>query len=145
MKVKKVNRYYCEYCKKSGCSARWMKRHEERCTMNPNRKCGYCGLLDQEQVDISCLMILLPNPKEYEENLEFGGKGYVGLGRVVNEALPKLREVCGSCPACVMAALRQKGIPVPIANDFDFKAEGQAIWDEFNAERIEKEEESFAY
>ena len=44
-----------------------------------------------------------------------------------------------------MAALRQKGIPVPMATDFDFKAECQSIWDEFNAEQVERERSEAYY
>jgi len=145
MKVKKVNRYYCEFCKKSGCSARWIRKHEERCTLNPNRYCGYCHLLDQKQSDLNELMALLPDPKKYKEKRTWETEDYpyfvdetidetifVGLDKAVNDALPELRSVSGGCPACIMAALRQKGIPIPMVTDFDFKAEGASIWADFN-------------
>lgn len=137
MRTKKVNRYYCDYCKKSGCSSHWIKKHEERCTLNPDRVCGYCHLLDQKQSNLEELIALLPNPKEYKKiNSEFGYEFFEGLEEAVSIALPKLREIAGACPACILAALRQKGIPAPLATDFDFKAEGQAIWDEFNTANL---------
>ncbi len=117
-----------------------MLRHEERCTLNPNRKCGYCGMLDQEQPVMADLIALLPNPQEYEKKDDFGGKSYVGLGAAVDEALPMLRKACENCPACIFAALRQKGKPVFMTAGFDFKAECQSVWAEFNTEQREKSE-----
>lgn len=145
MKVKKVNRYYCEYCKKSGCSGYWMKKHEQRCTMNPNRTCGYCDLLNQPQPEISDLLAILPDPKEYVETDDENRNWWyssIMLDTHLEEAMPKLRELAGNCPACIMSALRQKGIPVPMAQSFDFKVECQKIWDEVNSENLRKDEES---
>lgn len=137
MKVKKVNRYYCEYCKKSGGNSYWIRKHEERCTLNPNRKCGFCNLLDQEQPDLQEAIRLLPEPKEYENWDEAGFVYYSStLQTAIDEALPKLRTFVENCPACIMSALRQKGIPVPMATDFNFTKEGEAIWTEFNAEKM---------
>ena len=136
MKTKKVNRYYCEFCKKSGGAAGHMKKHEERCTLNPNRHCGYCDLLEEQQPKLADLIAILPNPKEYEhEDAVYECFFYKGLEEAVDAVLPKLREACNNCPACIMAALRQKGIPVPVATNFHFKEECQSIWNDFNAER----------
>lgn len=127
MKKKKVWRYYCEWCKKSGCSGYWMRKHEQRCTMNPDRKCGFCHLLDHVQPDIADLLAVLPNPTDHETsgfvNDGFAYRGYrLTLNAAITEALPRLRELTGNCPACILAALRQKGIP-PIVSDFNFKEE----------------------
>lgn len=146
MKTKKVNRYYCEYCKKSGCVARWIKKHEERCTLNPNRYCGYCHLRDLPQPDLKELLAILPDPTDYKTWDDYTGEpqGFNAcLGTAVGEAMPKLRNAAENCPACIMAALRQKEIPVPIATDFDFKKECQEIWDEFNAARTAEDDERF--
>jgi len=138
MKTKRVLRYYCEYCKKSGCSKRHIRHHEERCTLNPNRVCGYCKFLEREQPKIIDLLALLPNPDDF--------KWYSStFTTAVEESLPKLREATESCPACIMAALRQKGIPVPIATNFDFKKECQKIWDEINRESWKRDLESTSY
>ncbi len=127
MKRKKVWRYYCDYCKKAGCSGGHLLKHEQRCTLNPNRYCGFCHLLEQEQSDLNKAMELLPEPEDYlQRDEEFG------LEEAVKIALPKLRNFVGNCPACIMAALRQKGIPVPIAVDFKFKAECKSVWTDFN-------------
>ena len=76
---------------------------------------------------------MLPNPDEYKcEDAEYESFYYRGLEEAVDAVLPKLREACNNCPACIMAALRQKGIPVPVAKNFHFKKECQSIWSDFN-------------
>lgn len=110
MKTKKVNRYYCDFCKKSGCSAYYLKRHEQRCTNNPNRVCGVCELDDKatgekRQKPIGRLISALA------ENDSAGG-------------MKALREAAGDCPACMLAAIRQARRVATV--DFDFKAELKA-------------------
>ncbi len=132
---KKVWRYYCEFCKKAGCSGGHIKKHESRCTKNPNRTCGMCNVMDKdgEQPDLQKAIALLPNPKEYESIDEFGFISYAGLEEAVNEILSQLREIVANCPACIMAALRQKGIPVPLVTKFNFKNECAIAWSDFNS------------
>ena len=133
MIIIKKNRYYCEYCKKSGGAAWAIKKHEERCTLNPKRHCGYCDLLENPQPNLIEFIAMLPNPDEYKcEDAEYESFYYRGLEEAVDAVLPKLREACNNCPACIMAALRQKGIPVPVAKNFNFKKECQRIWSDFN-------------
>lgn len=72
MRVKKVNRYYCDFCKKSNCSKHAMELHEKHCTMNPDRQCRLCN-------DVTApaeLMELLPDPKECTWEDEWGGVQY---------------------------------------------------------------------
>lgn len=130
----KKNRYYCEYCKKSGGAANWIKKHEERCTLNPKRYCGYCHLLDPdtEQPEIEKLKAILPDPDKYKHEDEYDCISFRGLEEAVDNVLPKLRGACNNCPACIMSALRQKRIPVPVAENFNFKKECQSIWGDFN-------------
>lgn len=135
MITKKVNRYYCEFCKKANCCASSIKQHELACTLNPNRVCNVCKMNhgewsqdEFEQRPISELLEILPDPLPFKIKDEFGD----GLIKAVNAVLPKLREISGNCPACIMAALRQKGIPVPMATDFNFSAEMKQIWDDIN-------------
>jgi hypothetical protein len=106
MITKKVNRYYCEYCNKSGGNAAVIKKHEKHCTLNPNRECGCCDTyLDREQTDLNELMALLPIPDS--DNAE----------QLTKDAIPALMELSGNCPTCIMSALRQKGIPMYWVND----------------------------
>jgi len=129
MKVKKVNRYYCEFCKKSGCSGGHMKKHEERCTMNPNRVCGMCKMLDMEQPSMELMISLLPKQSDVLKDM---GDWEYYAGAVLNAALPKLREAANNCPACIMAAIRQSGFPVHVMSDFNFTEECRSAWADFN-------------
>ena len=132
MKRKKVWRFYCEFCKKAGCSGGHIKRHEERCTMNPNRVCGMCKMTDNEQIDIKDMLAILPDPTEYIIKDDFLVSFNVAFDKIVDDALSKLRELTGNCPACILSALRQKGIPVPCAQNFHFKAECDNVWADIN-------------
>uniref|UniRef100_A0A6M3K226 Uncharacterized protein n=1 Tax=viral metagenome TaxID=1070528 RepID=A0A6M3K226_9ZZZZ len=133
MKVKRVNRYYCEYCKKSGCSARHMRHHEERCTMNPGRKCGMCGLIDAEQQPMETLLAVLPDPALFWKDWAFT------YTAEIQKAVADLREIADGCPACILAALLQKGIPVGAIYDFNFREECDGVWARFNEEKYGEE------
>lgn len=129
-------RYYCEFCKKAGNSAFHMSQHEAGCTLNPDRKCRMCNFVGAVQESIGALTALLPDPKAFEDKYE--GTDIVcfkGLEVAVAAALPALREITNDCPACIMAALRQKGIPVPCAEGFNFTKECKSIFDDVNEER----------
>lgn len=139
MITKKVNRYYCEFCKKSGGSSGHIRRHEEHCTRNPNRKCRMCLLDDNfPQPKMKDLLVLLPDPKEYELEEEYGMVYYsIAFVPKVNEAIEKIREIT-TCPACIMSALRQKGIPVPCAESFNYKKEVEELFYQRNQDQLEK-------
>ena len=136
MKVKKVNRYTCEFCGKSGCSASHISRHEKHCTMNPDRICGMCKASEDKQPKMSKLLVILPDPQSYvNPNLDY--IVYDGLGVAVEKVLLNLRDVAHNCPACILAALRQKGIPIPLVDDFNFRDECRAFWDDINSRDID--------
>jgi hypothetical protein len=116
-----------------------MKRHEERCTMNPQRICGVCGLLEEAQEPMKALRAVLPNPNVFvdandPEGWVLGGPEWEAA---IGTALERLREISHNCPACILAALRQQGIPVPAVKDFDFTAEMKAVWGEVNKQNQE--------
>lgn len=147
MRTKRVNRYYCDFCKKAGQSKPSMERHESGCTLNPNRVCRVCKMDRPEfargearQRPIAELLALLPAHSELFEVEGDYANGYFppSATPVVNAALPALREACGNCPACILAALRQAKIPVPVATDFDFTAEMKKCWDSVNEAMQEK-------
>ena len=134
MRKRKVWRYYCEFCKKAGCSGGHIRRHEERCTMNPNRDCGMCKTADNEQVDIKDVLAILPDPTEYITHDDYFVTFHANFESDVEKAMPKLRRLTGNCPACIMAALRQRGIPVPVVVSFDFSSEIKLFWADINQE-----------
>ena len=129
MKTKKVNRYYCDHCKKSGCSARHMKKHETGCTLNPNRICGYCRISEIEQMEMKRLLDVLPcPPTEIEDEY-----GWIGYGDIpdIEIAIDKLRELTQNCPMCIFSALRQKDIPIYMTK-FNYKEDTDVFWNNFN-------------
>jgi hypothetical protein len=130
MKIKQVKQYICDFCGKKGLSSGHMKRHETHCTKNPDRKCRMCGILGNTQQPISHLMAVLPDPAEYAYEDELGWEGYrTELFDAVNAVIPKLRDATSDCPMCIMAALRQRGIPVKGVTSFDYKKEVAGAWD----------------
>lgn len=129
-------RYYCDHCKKVGGSGFHMAKHEVGCTLNPDRKCGLCVHLSGgwgEQ--LPDMLALFPDPEKFKRveswdaGEDFGGAGECewpddeALRAAVHAVLPKLREMTEDCPVCILAALRQKGIPVPVVTDFNFTKE----------------------
>lgn len=109
MKRKKVWRYYCDHCKKAGCSGGHIKSHEIHCTNNPNRICGMCKLAGLDQSSISELVSAL------------------GAGNKLG--VDNLRDLTDGCPACMLAAIRQSGLNDDYDNhntdyiEFSFKKE----------------------
>ena len=128
MRTKKVNRYYCDFCKKAGCSGGHIKKHERGCTKNPERICGICKAMQAPQVPILELMAFLPEPRRSIDD-----DGCITIhADGLEEAVERLRQKTESCPACMMAALRQKGIPVPMAETFHYKSALDDIWKDIN-------------
>ena len=124
--MKKVQRwrYYCDFCKKAGQAGGHMKKHESACTLNPGRVCKMCvkmGHVGQPQM-ASMLAILPAPPAEMNWDAE------EAFRVLVEAAMPELRALTNDCPACIMAALRQKKIPVPMVESFSFKNEIDAIF-----------------
>lgn len=137
MRIRKVNRYYCEFCKKANCCASAMAKHEQRCTNNPNRKCGMCQVMEKSQPKMQDLLECLPDLHWIDNDV---GGVYLGPNQEdsIASGMIALRKVSGDCPACILSALRQKRIPIPLAG-FDFKKECTAIWTAINDSRSEYE------
>ena len=135
MKERKTIQYKCDFCGKKGYSKGHMRNHELHCTKNPDRECRVCKMVDGAQKPMADLLAVLPVPIQWED--EYGSKHYhVDTEAQVNAAVKELRELCDGCPACIMAALRQKGIPVPLATEFDFTKEMKSLWDDINDARL---------
>lgn len=82
MKQKKVWRYYCDHCKKSGCGKAAMAKHERHCLKNDARECRMCASLN-------------------------GGTNLpmAELVEAAKQGLATLREVADGCPMCMLAAI----------------------------------------
>jgi len=143
MKTRKVNRYYCDFCKKTGGSKFHMEKHERGCTKNPNRVCGICNKMEYTQQPMTKLIEVVGDVKQYEVSNGLHD-GMIDTGTwfsedLINAMIPKLRDATENCPMCMLAALRQSGIPVPAATAFNYKNELQGIWNEINDERAERD------
>jgi hypothetical protein len=126
MRIKKVYRYYCDFCKKSGGSKYHIREHEKHCTMNPNRQCGMCEYAGFTQKPMNELLAILPEMNEF--TIDYGESGSLVIdSQKINNAVKELVEFTQGCPACIMAAIRQKGIFVSLTN-YDYKEEVARFW-----------------
>lgn len=128
MKVKKINRYYCDFCKKSGCNKYFITRHEKHCTLNPERKCRFCQKAEQETRPMKELTAVLHKTKQQVDAL--GDQRTIDNdAEIWKKAINKLKELTGDCPACILSAIRQANC-VSECN-FDYKAEVNSFWADF--------------
>ncbi len=148
MKAVKRWRYYCDFCPRAGQSGFHIKKHEAHCTLNPARVCRMCvKLAEGSQANMAAMLALLPDPAAFMKHFheERDGAFLVAPARVgldddgirvaLATAMPQLRELVNGCPVCIMAAFRQRKIPLPLAEDFNFTQEMDSIWADINAER----------
>ena len=140
MKEKKVWRYYCDFCKKASLSKGAMKKHEKHCTMNPDRKCRMCAYTECLSAPLPELIAMLPEPSELLYETEWGGQAtWEGKIPAFWDAFEKMRDAAEHCPACILAALRQRGLPAYVWGDkYNYAKECKSLWDEVNAERMER-------
>jgi len=88
-------------------------------------------MFDLEQPKIEDLLAVLPKPV-IQEN-EFGG--WIDP-ESAQKAVPELRTVANNCPACIMAAIRQKGFPVRAIISFNFTEECKQWWADWNVRQV---------
>lgn len=137
MKIKKVNRYYCEFCKKSGCSAYHIQKHEKSCTSNPNRKCKMCEAMGNENHDLNLLKKLLPSPSDYGLIYAWSYDGENGTSvspdfkTTLMKSMNKLEYEAENCPICILSALKQKNIPCWLA-EFKYVDKLKSVWIDIN-------------
>ena len=115
MRVRKTNRYYCDFCPKANCSSGAMRLHERHCTMNPNRSCRIC----KHPRDIPSIVKSLPPDLRSSYYDDKGNPTGVVL-------LAQIRTACNNCPACILTIVRQASI-TPVV-DFDYKEEVAKWW-----------------
>jgi hypothetical protein len=130
MKTIKKNVYYCEYCNKRGLSAGHMSKHEKSCTLNINRICRVCNLLDNEKLELQPII-----DKHMALYLQ---SNYL---KPYNGQL--ILEDCNICPACALSVIRQVYKQANAKNFyssivFDYKKEMQSIFNDINSSRKEQ-------
>lgn len=95
MKVKKVNRYYCDFCRKGLCSKYWMERHESSCTANPKRECRMCQAFERADLPKDdcpvCKLAVLRQSRDYEER-DFDDRPWFNFKDEMEAAWKKINE-----------------------------------------------------
>ena len=125
MTKKKVWRYYCDFCKKTGQSAGHMAKHEKHCTANPNRTCRVCD----SSVPVSSRLLALKLTVGLEADPI---KGHHEDKVAMDDAtLDKLRSTVDGCPACMLSVIRQSH---RYPDSWNYKQEHDAYWAERNSE-----------
>ena len=145
MKKKKVWSYYCDYCKKANCSAPAIAKHEKHCTMNPNRVCRLCAMIDNNNLQMNELLSYLPNPEDFKTDDQLGGLHYTGIDQKINEGVKELEQKTDDCPMCIFSALRQSGCLSVMTFVWDYQLKLNTWWSDFNLAQAEADERSTYY
>ena len=136
MKTVLRKKHYCDFCKKGGGRSDIIKAHEERCTLNPGRICGCCVMAGRKQPTMEELFAAARLDLE-----QFGKRmGLADEYMTITQADNLLNltdsglDGVGSCPACVLATIRQfKGGIYCI--DWEFKKSMELWLGEFGEDR----------
>jgi hypothetical protein len=88
------------------------------------------------------LLALIPDREKFKQIRKtkdsfFDEETYDGFDEEMKVGLEKLREATDGCPACMLAAIRQKKIPVPVVIGFDYAKELSDFWKNYNRENID--------
>ena len=102
-------------------------------------------MLEADQKPMWKLLLILPNGAEYQVEEEEGFISYGTLSNETEKCMRGLRDLTENCPACIMAALRQSNIPVPMVKSFNFTAEMDSIWGDINEAARQEEYRSGCY
>ncbi|MBL8014286.1 MAG: hypothetical protein JNN05_10605 [Candidatus Omnitrophica bacterium] len=131
--LKKV--YYCEFCKKKGLSKGHMIRHESSCTMNINRICRFCGILESKN-DLPELINKWKEEKPIKSNYD----QVLSIPANIYDGKKLMEDVCG-CPVCALSIIRQLKLDMfpNQVSDFDFKKLMSSLWDDINEEKCQYE------
>ena len=118
MKSVKKFVYYCDHCNKRSLSKFHMNKHENGCTLNPQRKCKFC-----EGVDLPEITEAIKNRYEIvdEKDKEYGFtfRKVNWIGEPVT--LKEIETIADGCPNCMLSIIRQSGlVGYPFGGDFTF-------------------------
>jgi len=95
-----------------------------------------CHISDNTQAKMETLLSILPDPEMYRKTETFSGfQIFTGLEEAIEKVIPDLGRLTGDCPTCILAALRQKKIPILPIKCFDYPKECAAFFKDMNEER----------
>lgn len=103
-----------------------------------------CAQLGNVSAPLQALVALLPLRNSLLD-MTVPFENFIDKDGLLKVALPLLREESGGCPVCILAAIRQAQIPVPVVTDFDFAKEMKSIFDDINEERAQSRSYSYDY
>lgn len=129
-KIKPV--YYCEFCKKHYFVKSVAVRHEEHCTLNPDRLCNMCKR--GSTYDFRSLAHLIISEIYFKDEYD---EGYRIQNVIKMEDLIKnIRDEVDNCPACMLTVMRLagKGVTYFLTDYFNYEEECKKWWAEINEE-----------
>lgn len=144
MKERTVTQYSCDFCGKKLLQRSAMVKHELACTLNPNRKCRMCEAAGLMQLPVATLVALIPSrdllnipSQDVWDPMSYLEKEHVSaliekLDPTLKDLVAKVEEAACRCPACMMAAFRQSGLPMGVLKAFDYKKLKKAFWADVN-------------
>jgi len=97
MKKKMRARWYCDFCGRGSGSAPGMQKHEQGCTMNPDRACGMCREAALAQAPIAELVAVLAEDLDDPHGL-FTDKAGLYPGRHPAERATEAADAPGPQP-----------------------------------------------
>lgn len=124
-------RFWCDHCRKGGCSRYHMGIHERGCTLNPERACGVCSGLGLAPAPLRALVAFVTIRATWEP----GVRDERDRGFLDDEQVKVLRELAANCPVCMLAALRQAKC-FASHEVFDMKAELKKLRAEYDPGRV---------
>lgn len=126
MQRKRIWQYRCDFCGKRSLSAGHMKVHECHCTMNPNRSCRMCDAGECDAQPLDELKAMIPDPIFVNDDSPFP---QAVNGTDITKAIERVLSAANGCPACTLAAIRQRGI-TGYEYGWDYTAACKLFWDD---------------
>jgi formylmethanofuran dehydrogenase subunit E-like metal-binding protein len=111
MRQRRVWRYYCEFCKKSGCHSGHIRTHEAHCVRNPNRKCRLCAKMGTLQAPTHA------------------------LAHAATLGLEELRRAADGCVVCMLVGAVNQSDGTAYVEGFNYDAEKSEMWRQYDEER----------
>lgn len=139
MRMKLRPRYYCDFCRKNSGFAAHMAKHEKACTNNPARVCGVCASAELVQKPWSELLAALDEDIAAGIRSDEWEETEVGAACSGPITIPRLIDLAMGCPACILAAVRQRDA---FDISFNYKKCHEEFWSSVNENRWEESEGS---
>lgn len=101
--------------------------------------CGLDGRSPPSAIELARLVALVPKQITIHDEI---GK-YVDTAKsqdALRSVWDEITDAVESCPACIMAVLRQGGFPLPMVDWWSYTDACKQFWDEVNADKMQEHE-----